>query len=272
MSYNNVVGGKLKLKGKALDVKAGSLKKKKKKSKESFEEVLLQLKEKGEAEQGSDAEGNKGSSVNGDEGEHGEGGSERQLASYEDHRTPAEKKYDEQRILLETRRLAKVASKSHRQKIEEFNQYLANLSEHYDIPKSSLTELEILFGNNQLEANVIDHTDLVYLVVMSKNANAATFKEQPRKTPIRVAAIQAHLALVAIAEGIHEDVESRKKLTEAASELKSIFRIDEAESIEAQTDECTITEEGNGEGYAAPTNTVEEQRIHPASEPPPEQP
>ncbi|KAL3700754.1 hypothetical protein R1sor_018776 [Riccia sorocarpa] len=144
MSYNNVVGGKLKLKGKALDVKAGSLKKKKKKSKESFEEVLLQLKEKGEAEQGSDAEGNKGSSVNGDEGEQGEGGSERQLASYEDHRTPAEKKYDEQRILLETRRLAKVASKSHRQKIEEFNQYLANLSEHYDIPKTKF-QFHLLF-------------------------------------------------------------------------------------------------------------------------------
>ncbi|KAL2641939.1 hypothetical protein R1flu_009526 [Riccia fluitans] len=137
MSYNNVIGGKLKLKGKALDVKGGGMKKKKKKkSNDYFEQALLQLKEKGESEQGSNADvNNKGSSVNGDEEVQGEGGNERQLATYEDHRTPAEKKYDEQNMMLETRRLAKVASKSHRQKIEEFNQYLANLSEHYDIPK-----------------------------------------------------------------------------------------------------------------------------------------
>jgi protein FAM32A len=53
----------------------------------------------------------------------------------EDHRTPAEKKYHEQKAKLEAQRLVKVASKSHRQRVEEFNQYLANLSEHYDIPK-----------------------------------------------------------------------------------------------------------------------------------------
>ncbi|KAG6543438.1 hypothetical protein Mapa_015108 [Marchantia paleacea] len=138
MSYNNVIGGKLKLKGKALDVKAGGLKNKKKKSKESIEQKLLHLKEKEELEHGSDAEEKRGSPAHDDQDEQGGGGggsNDRQLAVYEDHRTPAEKKYDEQRIELETRRLAKVASKSHRQKIEEFNQYLANLSEHYDIPK-----------------------------------------------------------------------------------------------------------------------------------------
>ncbi|BBM98222.1 protein FAM32A [Marchantia polymorpha subsp. ruderalis] len=142
MSYNNVIGGKLKLKGKALDVKAGGLKKKKKKSKESIEQKLLQLKEKEELEHGSDAEEKRESPAHDDQevqglggGGGGGGSNDRQLAVYEDHRTPAEKKYDEQRIELETRRLAKVASKSHRQKIEEFNQYLANLSEHYDIPK-----------------------------------------------------------------------------------------------------------------------------------------
>jgi protein FAM32A len=31
--------------------------------------------------------------------------------------------------------MAKVANKSHRDRIQDFNQYLANLSEHYDIPK-----------------------------------------------------------------------------------------------------------------------------------------
>lgn len=37
-AYDNVVGGKLKLKGKALDVKTGGIKKKKK-QKKSYEEV-----------------------------------------------------------------------------------------------------------------------------------------------------------------------------------------------------------------------------------------
>jgi len=52
-----------------------------------------------------------------------------------DWRTPAQKAFDtvqEQRkqILLE-----KNIAKSHRQKIDEFNEKLSKLSEHYDIPK-----------------------------------------------------------------------------------------------------------------------------------------
>lgn len=31
--------------------------------------------------------------------------------------------------------LAKMAKKSHRDRVQELNRYLANLSEHYDIPK-----------------------------------------------------------------------------------------------------------------------------------------
>lgn len=54
----------------------------------------------------------------------------------EDERlTPAERRYMEQRRKIELERLAKAAKKSHRDRIQEFNQYLANLSEHYDIPK-----------------------------------------------------------------------------------------------------------------------------------------
>ncbi|EOY29178.1 Uncharacterized protein TCM_036797 isoform 2, partial [Theobroma cacao] len=55
--------------------------------------------------------------------------------AFEDHLTPAERKFLEQTHKLELQRLAKVASKSHRDRIREFNQYLANLTEHYDIPK-----------------------------------------------------------------------------------------------------------------------------------------
>lgn len=41
----------------------------------------------------------------------------------------------EQWETLEWQRLAKMASKSHSDRIQEFNQYLANLTEHCDIPK-----------------------------------------------------------------------------------------------------------------------------------------
>lgn len=38
-AYDNVVGGKLKLKGKALDVKAAGIKKKKKKEKKDYDQI-----------------------------------------------------------------------------------------------------------------------------------------------------------------------------------------------------------------------------------------
>ncbi|CAI5490648.1 unnamed protein product [Closterium sp. Naga37s-1] len=53
----------------------------------------------------------------------------------EDLRTPAERRYHEQLEKLEAERAARGASKSHRHRVEDFNKYLANLSEHHDIPK-----------------------------------------------------------------------------------------------------------------------------------------
>lgn len=53
----------------------------------------------------------------------------------DDHLTPAERRYIEQKQRLDVQKLAKEANKSHRNRIEDFNQYLANMSEHYDIPK-----------------------------------------------------------------------------------------------------------------------------------------
>ena len=52
-----------------------------------------------------------------------------------DHLTPAERRYMEQKQKIDMQKMAKVANKSHRDRILDFNQYLANLSEHYDIPK-----------------------------------------------------------------------------------------------------------------------------------------
>lgn len=53
----------------------------------------------------------------------------------DDPLTPAERRYIEQKQRLDVQKLAKEANKSHRNRIEDFNQYLANMSEHYDIPK-----------------------------------------------------------------------------------------------------------------------------------------
>ncbi|KAJ6412703.1 hypothetical protein OIU84_005700 [Salix udensis] len=58
-----------------------------------------------------------------------------QTAKYDDHLTPAEKRYLQMWEKIDAQRMVKMASKSHRDRIQEFNQYLANLSEHYDIPK-----------------------------------------------------------------------------------------------------------------------------------------
>lgn len=58
-----------------------------------------------------------------------------QADKHDSHLTPAERRYLEQWENINIRRLAKEAMKSHRDRIQEFNQYLANLSEHYDIPK-----------------------------------------------------------------------------------------------------------------------------------------
>lgn len=54
---------------------------------------------------------------------------------HDDYLTAAERRYLQQWERLHRQRLAKMASKSHRDRIQEFNQYLANLTEHYDIPK-----------------------------------------------------------------------------------------------------------------------------------------
>lgn len=62
-------------------------------------------------------------------------GGEGHAATHDDNLTPAERRYIEQRERIDFRRLAKTSNKSHRDRIQDFNQYLANMSEHYDIPK-----------------------------------------------------------------------------------------------------------------------------------------
>ncbi|BBG98672.1 hypothetical protein PRUPE_3G022600 [Prunus persica] len=130
-SYENVVGGKLKLKGKALDVKAPGMKKKKKHKKHQDQTSLV-------TENELSAGGSTELSTNPDEEEINDAnksGEEGKAPHYDDHLTPAERRYIEQRERIDTHRMAKTANKSHRDRIQDFNQYLANMSEHYDIPK-----------------------------------------------------------------------------------------------------------------------------------------
>ncbi|KAJ0257179.1 hypothetical protein HA466_0080920 [Hirschfeldia incana] len=129
-AYDNVIGGKLKLKGKALDVKAGGVKKKKKQKKQ--EEQALKITDH-ELIEGENTEA-LGKLIE-EGGEEDEAGM-RELVKYNDDQlTPAERRYIEQKQRLDVQKLAKEANKSHRNRIEDFNQYLANMSEHYDIPK-----------------------------------------------------------------------------------------------------------------------------------------
>ncbi|XP_078160301.1 7-dehydrocholesterol reductase-like protein isoform X1 [Carex rostrata] len=157
-SYQNVVVGKLKLKGKALDVKSGGVKKKKKPKhhsrieedvptgkndlveggssdlateleKQEREGDLTELEKQGdlsELERQGDLTELEKQEREGEEGEQ---------RPIDDFLTPAERRYLEQKERIESHRLAKTADKSHRDRISKFNQYLANLSEHYDIPK-----------------------------------------------------------------------------------------------------------------------------------------
>jgi protein FAM32A len=107
LEYQNVVGGRLQLKGKALDVKDGGVKKNKKKY---------------QREESSQTKSDK----NGDE---------KNPHSDYDHLTRAERRYMEQKQKIDMKKMAKVANKSYKDRMQDFNQYLANLSEHYDIPK-----------------------------------------------------------------------------------------------------------------------------------------
>jgi protein FAM32A len=52
-----------------------------------------------------------------------------------DRRTAAEKRYDAMMAKREAEQSQKAALKSHRERVNEFNTYLQNLSEHHDIPR-----------------------------------------------------------------------------------------------------------------------------------------
>jgi protein FAM32A len=58
-----------------------------------------------------------------------------QLQAAPDRRTEAERRHDERVAKEEQRLIAKMAAKTHREKVQDFNVYLSKLSEHHDIPR-----------------------------------------------------------------------------------------------------------------------------------------
>ncbi|XP_071725034.1 uncharacterized protein [Rutidosis leptorrhynchoides] len=116
-AYDGVVVEKLKLKGKPLIVKSAGVTKKKRKLKNNrrLDIYITGVQSKSYSEE--------------------ESGNNEEVESKNEYLTPAERKFMQQREKIEQKLLAKMAKKSHRDRIHEFNQYLANLSEHHDIPK-----------------------------------------------------------------------------------------------------------------------------------------
>ena len=126
------VGGKLKLKGGETLKSSGGVKKKKKDSAPS-----TALAAPGAGDQGGKpAEDDK------------EAKTQRAIHGYAleqnpnaDRRTDTQKKFEERFKKVEEERLKKLAVKSHRDRIKEFNDYLGNLSEHHGALRCPLTRL-----------------------------------------------------------------------------------------------------------------------------------
>ncbi|KAK9689561.1 hypothetical protein RND81_09G067200 [Saponaria officinalis] len=110
MAADDDVSGKLKLKGKALDVKSSEVSERKdeKLEGETAESSLATSKEESNESEKQDREG-KG-------------------PNFGDHLTPAEKRYIERIEKLDAQNHMKTSKKSHRDRLNDFNQYLANLS------------------------------------------------------------------------------------------------------------------------------------------------
>eukprot|EP00033_Pygsuia_biforma_P000726 GCRY01000849.1.p1 GENE.GCRY01000849.1~~GCRY01000849.1.p1 ORF type:complete len:126 (+),score=25.66 GCRY01000849.1:133-510(+) len=122
-AFENVVGGKLSLKGPSL--KDLSKKKRKKKHKEKSEEK----KETHSATVSQEV-------LSEDEAE-----KPRKIQKVDDDGlTEAERSFLEVQRKREEKEIKKLAKKSHKERVEEFNKHIASLSEHYEVPKVSWTK------------------------------------------------------------------------------------------------------------------------------------
>jgi protein FAM32A len=141
MSHPVVLGGKLKLKGAPLPTKGEKKKKKRKESSSADSEEQEKKKQKLETESKTSSQQNS-STTNATT----TGVTTTTTTSLDDsvaqpkalptrRKTLAELNFERVQKERQREKVAKLAMKSHRQRIEEFNQHLASLTEHYDIPK-----------------------------------------------------------------------------------------------------------------------------------------
>ncbi|KAJ6575301.1 hypothetical protein B0H19DRAFT_1128091 [Mycena capillaripes] len=122
--YDFRPGGSLKLKGVA---EGGIVKKKKKKSKHKQDSELereqlkdLRLREEAAASKSSLP---------------GSGSNSPAPSGSSERKTDAERRFEEVQRLRLAERVAKLANKTHKDRVSEFNAHLESLSEHHDIPK-----------------------------------------------------------------------------------------------------------------------------------------
>ncbi|KAJ8408269.1 hypothetical protein AAFF_G00256830 [Aldrovandia affinis] len=108
--YRTVQKGSLYLKGIG-DVSSAKKKKKKDKERKRLEQQILATESDEQAQQG-----------------------------YVDKRTPAQLAFDKMQEKRQMERILNKASKTHKQRVEDFNRHLDTLTEHYDIPKVSWTK------------------------------------------------------------------------------------------------------------------------------------
>ncbi|KAJ6258951.1 hypothetical protein Dda_5846 [Drechslerella dactyloides] len=118
--YSSSIGGSLRLKGSAGVSKPKKKKKSSKPKDDGKTDPESKQLETG-TEGGDDAESSKAKVT------------EPPLPRYT--KTEAERKFEEARKKKLDQVLLKEASKSHKEKVEEFNKYLSNLSEHHDMPR-----------------------------------------------------------------------------------------------------------------------------------------
>ncbi|KAI5840440.1 hypothetical protein DFP73DRAFT_180833 [Morchella snyderi] len=127
-------GGSLKLKG----IKDGGIKKKK--SKKSRVKSKSEDRDDGNSEH---ALSNPGEELKDSKEEPGEGRSRSGSAErdgpekgdYYAGKTEAERRFEERKRKRMDERLKREGIKSHKQRVEEYNKYLSNLSEHHDMPR-----------------------------------------------------------------------------------------------------------------------------------------
>lgn len=137
--YSAVAGGRLKLKG-VSDARVDKKKKKKKDKSKSKEADKDKSRESSEAPPKAITEGGDSGEADKSERRSKSRSRSRSVSEVPLHvgKTEAERRFEERKRRRLDERLMKEGVRSHKERVEEFNKYLANLSEHHDMYGISL--------------------------------------------------------------------------------------------------------------------------------------